>query len=580
MQRDTRKLVVAASLALGTVALVWWLMQPKVAVSPISSAERRAGEQPTRLSDLTRVLSASLTRTTRLRIRVMDAQEKPLQGVHLSMVSGQSGITDGLGELVLDGVPLSNDSNGPTVEGPWLVLEGSSRGFIEGIEQTRLLFLEPACPGVVRVVDTDGTPVVGAILNSVNWTRYARPVHEQEVERTDHQGEVSLPLRPCGAVTFSIGHQPAGSLPWLSAEVVGDEPVTLVLPAIFEGVVAVVDAEDRPLDAEIESSASYQAERLGRGLFLLRSRRTWATVVAQVDGYPTHQARVPLDGGEHMLALHAGRQVEVTVLCDDDCPEELSCSHNVCEPLEEDRLLCTCPQGESYLSGRYNSLLGTIPADVARYTLEMRADAIVRGRWTGGLPCYAWGQETRYGESACRPDGRFEVEGLRPGPNTISVRHGLNQEGSVYLDLEAGVTVDVGEIGPSDWTVDGVIDADFSLDGAMLSCSPMARVELEPDGGFLLHSLPAEADSIELLLWAPIYGGYRERFSVPASGSLPTWMVSQAEIADTTPLDDDYQPKGADTGDTGDPSAVEQDSGWQPWHHLSLGDTGHTGWEP
>jgi hypothetical protein len=550
MFRDRRSLVV---LALALAALLAWTLWPIPVPQPPPRARTPSATTPapatttSRLAELSRGLEALLRRTTRLTILTLDAQHQPIPGVELAMRTGEGGVTDERGLLVLEGVPPSNDHNGPRVEGPWLLLEGSSQGFIEGLEQTRVLYLEPACPGVVRIVDEQQRPVRDVSLRVWGRGSSAKPVVDEESPHTDHQGEAYLPLRPCGEATFDLRNKELGYLPWLSAQVQGDEPVTLELPGLYEAVLAVVDRDAAPLNAQVEVSRGPEPERLGPGLFLLRSRRSFTTITASAAGYPTHQARLPLDGGEHRLTLGPGREVEVTVLCDERCPTTLTCSRNPCMDQGGQRHRCSCQQGEAYLSGD-GALLDTVPAAVDELTLELREASAVVGRWTGTLPCHAWAEHSRRSPQACRADGRFELDGVQAGVNTISVQAGLDERGAVTLELEPGATVDIGEIGPGEIDVDGVIQADFPLEGAMLLCSPTARVSLEPDGGFLLESLPPEAEQLDLTLWAPRYGAFDRRFPLPPTGSLETWVISQADWDDTTPLREDWEPGPEDTG--------------------------------
>ena len=580
MTRDPRKQFVVAALLLGTVLLGWWLLQPAPLPPPVSEAPPDTRAPPTRIDALSRALQAAMNRTTRVRFIVMDALEQPLGGVELRLWNEQRGTTDNNGVLVLEDVPQSNGSGQPEVLGPWLVREGTSVGWIEGVEQTRLVYLEPACPGVVRLLDEYGTPVEGAEMHAHSTSGpWLRPGLPRERPRTDQRGEIHFPLRPCGRVTFDVEHDTSGEIPWLAATIEGEETVTLTLPAFREGFVVIVDENDWPLDAEIEEYKTFDVERLEAGVFRVRSRRTWATIVVKAPGYLTHQDRVPLDGGEHLLTLQGGREVEVMVLCDENCPDQLSCSENVCEQVEEDRFLCTCTQGDSFLSESTNGYLGSIPADATHHTLELRHDVTVRGHWTGSLPCHARGEHTPYLGVACSPDGHFEIDGLHVGANTITVRHGLEQQGSVHLDLEAGTTVDLGDIGPTNWTIDGSIDADFPLADAQLFCSPTAQVQFESDGFFLLFSVPPETASLELKLWSPMYGLYRESFPAPADSSLGTWVVRLADIDDTTPLESEYEPGWGDTGDTGGWREVGGDTGLSRWRDSGAGDSGDGGWD-
>ncbi len=569
---------------LGTVAvlaLVAWVLwpQPEPRWVPGPTAQRSSPEAPTNgpLAGLARNLMTTLTQTTRVRFVVMDALEEPLPGVEL-VVQGEHGITDASGELMVEGLSRGYWRE-PEVLGPWVVLQGSTEGPIRSAEQTRLLVLARTCPGAVRVLGVDGSPVAGASVG-LGWNPgILRTGSTQPDVTTDHRGEAPLAMRPCGSINFRVGLDSGSAIPPLSAEVTGTETVTLQLPGFSEAVVDVVDDQDQLLDATLETYRGDERTQLGRGRFLIRSRRAYASVQVEARGYPSQLAKLTLDGDEHTLVLQPGRDVEVTVLCVEDCPEALLCTRNTCEPLDEEHFACTCPQSRAWLGSPshegYTRVLDQVPAGATQHTLDLRQDAGVKGQWTGALPCTVSGMEIgSWFRSPCRSDGSFEVESLSAGPHTINVQHGPHQQGSVRVVLDAGERADVGEVDPSDWTLDGVIDADFPLDGAMMWSEPGARVELQPDGGFLLRGLPADTAKVTLLMQSPRYGQFEEEFVVSPSGSLPTWVISRAEIADTTPIDDDQGLSWGDPGDSAEPGDWENDTDAPRWRDSGGGDSG------
>ncbi len=577
MVRDRLRLLVVAVLVAGIGVLLWWLGLPApegpAVAQPLAGADAPAEPPPTRLDALGRLVESVVTQTSTVTWLVQDLERQPITGVEIELWSGHRGVSDDDGRIVMDSVPYGNGSYQPTVHGPWLVMEGSSDGWIDGVAQTRLLVLSPTCPGLVRLRDEDGEPVADATLY-LNTHRgpWGRPGMQQDSLRTDRRGEAHAEYRPCGTITATVSHEPSGYLPWLEVEVRGQEPLDLTLPAMSDVILAVVGADGALVDASIDSNKAYGVERIGVGLFIIEGRRAWATVTATAPGYPNQTHRVLLDGGEHSLTLAGGREVAVTVLCDERCPEELQCSRNPCEAEDDELWRCVCQQGGASLINPNGRYLGEIPAGAAAHTVDLRTDVTVRGRWTGTLPCHVAAEHGPHMGAPCKPDGRFEIEDVRPGPNTITVRHGLEEVGSTQVELVSGETVDVGSIDPSSWTIDGVIAADFPHEAALLFSSPTADVDLELDGGFVLRGVPAEADSLALRLWVPARGMFEETFAVPASGSLPTWHITQADIADTEPLEPDYRPLLEDTGWDWD------DTGLGGWLDTGLG--GDSGWWP
>ncbi len=579
MIRGRTRQAVMVVVVLALVWLGWWLLRPVAGPPPTPeqhgdapTADTEPG--PTRLDALSRAILAAVSQTTRVLWLVQDVEGQPIPGVEIVLWDGQRGISDSRGELLMEAVPWGNAWGEPHVEGPWMIVEGSSEGWIEGPEQTRLLILEPACPGIVQVVDERGRPVAGAdvFLHDLRgpWTR---PGGEQQLPRTDGRGEIDIPYRPCGPCNFAIRHEEHGHVPWLEREVKGEETVVLELPALQEAVVAVVDEQGGVLDAELSATHTPSIQRLGVGLFRVGARRAWAAVTVTVPGYPVQQHRVLLDGGEHSLILETAREVEIEILCDERCPEDLSCDRNACQARDDEHWTCTCPMGESSLYAQARGYFEQVPEGVLIHRIDLRSSAAARGRWTGTLPCHVAAEHGPHMGTPCKVDGRFEIDELRPGPNTLTVRHGLSEVGSVGVWLEDGETVELGDIGPSDWTVDGLIAADFPLEATILFTSPTAVVELELDGSFSLHGVPAEADTIAMDLWVPAHGRFQKSFDVPVDGVLPTWLISQSEMDDTAPLDTDYRPLMEDTGGTW------EDTGLGPWGDTGWGADSGWGWD-
>ena len=236
MNRGSRAVarLLGTVLVLGLAAWVLW-PQPEPRVVPSPTAQHGVPVAPTAgpLAELARDLVATLTRTTRVRFLVTDVDGGPLPGVEFVLVGGHHGVTDASGELVVEGLSRGYWRE-PEVLGPWVVLEGSTEGPNLGAEQARLLVLAPTCPGGVRVVEADGSPVEGASVG-LGWNPgILRTGSTQRDVTTDHRGEATLTMRPCGSISFRVDLDSGSAIPQLSAEVTGTETVTLQLPGFSE----------------------------------------------------------------------------------------------------------------------------------------------------------------------------------------------------------------------------------------------------------------------------------------------------------------------------------------------------------
>ncbi len=90
-------------------------------------------------------------------------------------------------------------------------------------------------------------------------------------------------------------------------------------------------------------------------------------------------------------------------------------------------------------------------------------------------------------------------------------------------------------------------------------------------GRLLAQRLPALA----VRLRGPTIDDLAQRLAQASpSGSLPTWVISRAEIADTTPIDDHQGLSWGDPGDSAEPGDWENDTDAPRWRDSGGGDSG------
>ena len=233
MNRGQRIVVRLLATALMVVLAAWVLWpepEPRVLPSATTPAMSEDASPTEPLATLARDLMSALTRATRVRFVVMDGEGEPLPGVELVVMDGQHGVTDTSGELVVDGLSRGYWRE-PEVLGPWFVLHGSTEGPTLGAEQTRLIYLAPSCPGVVRVEQHDGTPVQGASVG-LGWNHdILRTGTTQPGVTTDRHGEATMTGRPCGLVNFRVSLENGSVMPQLGPRSSAPRPSPSPSPA-------------------------------------------------------------------------------------------------------------------------------------------------------------------------------------------------------------------------------------------------------------------------------------------------------------------------------------------------------------
>lgn len=488
---------------------------------------------------------------------VIDPSGDPVEGVAVSL-NGAEGTTDRQGQLTLRGVQAGIAVT--EVSPPWLIRSRSTSHPVYGAAQRRLLIVERACPGALQLREEDGTPVEGGRV--FRWhTAQISTAGSAVPLISDSTGEVYLPQRPCGAVQISVRLPDGETLPDLSVFVDADAPATLVIPATRRGTLLVVDAHGALLPTEAHAPPSVTIEPDGIGRFHLSARRAMQPLTVSPEGYPEQLVRVPLTGGVFEYTVDIPRAVDVTVRCDGDCPEALTCAMAPCEALGADRHRCRCPDEEALLAA-YGEPIGTVYPEEDAVEVDLRASATLRGQWIGDLPCEVFVRYERGSITSepCGADGGFQVEGLRPGWVTVSIQ-GRAEQAAHSLELLAGDTLDMGQLWPDSVTASGYIDADFPMQGARLESFPHGAVVLEPEGTFQIAGLPRQTRSVTLHLESPVYGSFRSSF-VFTAGEEIVWPLS-------------WRPEESLLGDSGDPVFDSGDPSWDTgWSEI-----GDSGWD-
>ena len=560
---------------LAAVLLLWWdrthvpapAPRPDAAPAPTAPALPTARPWPS-LRDLVNV---GILNQARVTVQVVDDQYQPLAGVTVRLAD-ETGTSDGAGRIVLEGVPWGQHRF--RVEPPWLVQrQASSPPIVSGVQQELLLVLAQGCPGPVRIQHPDAQGIAEVSLGYLSAEGGGLSLDPPLV--SDDAGWIYVETRPCGAVQFDLRLPGEGAVLTLGAEVAGDDAaVVLSVPGIEESILQVVDLDGLPLPAEARSPQALSLEVVGEGRFRLMARQEVITLRVTPEGLFERPVQVPVDGGEHVYVAEEGRGVQVLLTCDTEgCPALLACELTPCTPLSETLHQCDCPEAEASLWMQEAGQPGferieTVPWGVEYMAVDLRREATVQGQWTGPLPCRASVAHQplhRLHEVPCDLDGTFLLSELRPGPATLTVRHG-DDVGAREIMLSAGRSLDVGELGPASLEIDGWIEADFSLEDATLRVEPWGQVTLAADGWFQIRGLPEGTTSVRLWLDSGQHGSFREWFWLTDSGSLE-WSVVQEEgtdVRDPASLEADTGRlrRGDDTGeDSGDPPADSGDSG-------------------
>ena len=510
-------------------------------------------------------------------VDIIDSDGDPIEDVQISL-NGTEGRSDARGQITLHSV---QQGVGITeVEAPWLIAHRSSSGPVRLPSQHRLLILERACPGALRIVEEDGGPIEGARV--IEWSSESTRPEESAVPLlSDDRGDAYLPQRPCGDLRAAVRLPGGETVRDLAAFAEGSAPAELVVPARREGSLQVLSPDGFPLDATLRALAPAEiAEEGGPGRFALSARRALLPVAVQAGSLPEQRLQIPLTGGLHEVVLSAPRSVTVSVLCEgDDCPEALTCAMARCA-VERDAFTCPCPDEQAAIAmvdgDGVSFTLGSVYPDEDRIELDIRPSISLRGRWIGNLPCrvsVAYERNPSFSATgSCDAEGRFSLLGLRPGTVTVSVQ-GRGEQVSHTLELGSGVDFDMGELWPEGQDVSGQVEADFSLRGARLSSWPsgtVSQVSLDSDGWFVLPGLPAQAEEVTLTLTSSVYGTFRETFALERDAEIQwrvSWLPEESDLGDTGGdsgmLPDVYGDSGMDSG------MLESDTGWS-----EIGDSG------
>lgn len=241
--------------------------------------------EPEANSDASTSIAARMRRwwtgTADVRLDVRDARRDPVAGLAVT-VGGDTATTDAAGQALLEGIPPGTYA--PVLPGGWTTVE--TVGVDDGATVRRLRVWR-LCPGVVRVLDADGTPLADTVV-AVNAT-----IAVKDTGITDAKGEVWLAGRPCD---IPLGVNARGQTV-RSAPVHDGAPLEVRLREVQEATVVVVDKKGAPLDGELRVRPG-TAERIGVAIWRVRAAADEVDATASFP-HGRAQATIPLDGASH-----------------------------------------------------------------------------------------------------------------------------------------------------------------------------------------------------------------------------------------------------------------------------------------
>jgi hypothetical protein len=423
------------------------------------------------------------------------------------------GVTDEHGYVELDRVPWGIHD---VVLGGDFVAEPSFAS-VFGSEQTVLaISAYRSCPGRIRVVEADGTPVAGVEV----WVQGP----QRGTKVADDEGWLDLDPedRICGTQTYLIHNPGEGSGPSMTATIENGDPLILTMPTTASAELWIVDRDDAFLDAEITGGRyNFEATWLATGRYEIRAAGSIATVRVS-DGGLASLVTVPLDGSIHLARVGDTVDVSVHARCEaDGCPP-IQSNAGQCDEQAPGDFVCPCdPDGDSIIAEQPERRYTHIAAGQTEATLDLRdGRATIRGMWTGRLPVDIAASGNGGGAMDSLASFEFSID---PGPRDILFVDAEHHTARRSVDLAPNEVLDLGSVGPeSKQTVVGSVVADFPLPAEVCETNGSVACSEVIDGSFSLD-VPSAWSSVTLSLHSPEYGAFRATFP---TGAPIEWDVS------------------------------------------------------
>lgn len=487
--------------------------------SPRDDAPDRRVARPAPLAGATRgtspsgVVPALLGFATDVHVFVLTTEGQPfaLTSVRIGPVEG---ITDEDGYVLLSAVPWG--AQNVLLEGDLVPSEGVMP-VLGAVPLVLHLTAYEMCPGRIRLIDGDDTPVAGASV----WT--GGPSAEAYTSDADGWLDLDPNERLCGRSYFTIDVEGMGM--GVEGTVEGAEDLVLQLPAPRDAEIWIVDAEDRFVDADVSDNGRSETSRLGIGKYALLARGMAAAVTVRSET-GSASATVPLDGEVHLIRVEAPRDLVVHAVCDPvGCPA-IMCDDSPCESTDAHDFACSCWRRHASLMAREpETRVVFVRSDVTEIDFDVRAEhGTVRGTWAGAFPMTVGSMLG--GTTTTIPE--FEID-LPPGDQTLHFFDRDEGAATRTVHVEPGAAVDLGVVTPDATRVlEGRIVADFPVRGTLFvsgGAEHAPDATLQDDGSFRAN-VPMTWSEVQLTWLSLDSGRFRGSFAV---GAPILWTVSWRE---------------------------------------------------
>ncbi len=280
----------------------------------------------------------------------------------------------------------------------------------------------------------------------------------------------------------------------------GPGPMQVVVPKLRYAELLLVDSSgQRVQDPSAQSHAEPGTgwEQLGRGWARIWGYEPSQRVAFRSPGGSLRWARVPLDGGLHVVELSPPRQVHVEFVG----PPGLRYVECVSEHAPASRAClvpgpCICPdRGAVLRPAREREILARLDDDAERITLDWSAGlASVRGRW-GGTEYFDVSVDQ--GARIAQRSKRIRIDDLYPGEHRIQIGDGNDLLWEGWVTLAPGEQLDLGNLSPDRGFIEGRVHTSADLSTSDL-LAWTASWPLDEHGKFQVGPVSVDA---EVGLW-------------------------------------------------------------------------------
>ena len=370
-----------------------------------------------------------------LAFSLRDPEGDPATGVALQVGDDTTAASDGDGQIAPTEIPcgypeIASASPGWELD-PTHVEVGTGSSRLE-------LTLARRCDGIVRVLDSDGTPMEGGLLREDLSGTFAYPF---EVKPTPLKNGSAWMQRRCVENAFQWFQDLSGypslnvSAGDLRVVVHASEPVDLVLPTRKDAWVQLMAGGSPAETAILTAEWSMEVIAAGPGRFHLKGRGHNVEAWVYAGEIRAH-LNVPLDGQEHLWNLDVAPQLRhVHVVCapeacplvvctGDDCVQSGDGWDCACDPRFSQEIVVYDHPSPDEAGGMYD--MGTPAPGQSQISVTWPVpETTVTAHWTGARPCtYSyWRGPAVSTHRPCDSDGSARFGDLTGGDWTLAISH-------------------------------------------------------------------------------------------------------------------------------------------------------------